>query len=338
MKLKCIVLSIFLCFSLIGCSSSDEKLINNDSGETVTEDTTDVKKDKEVLPDWSNWTKSSLSYPYGGAINLVADENKSIMTTDSVKVIDGKLTVYANYVNSLDYYEYDGSFKSTVVVIVNGKVCDFELDGMKSSMGRMIFEHEYETEYLEKLTVSDCDFKKGENTISVLCANYYPQIGHSSGLYITKNFYSDTEKTQSSTLTLNASELTGAEFVNGKIAPVASSDFIYEQIFFDDSKRCTTVPQNGVSGIKQINALPGNTKTLDRNVICLVMKNGELLPAWNGSELLQIEFTTDIISASLPITNTIENGEYALLSYFIFDIENDNFIPIDRLFYGEKTE
>lgn len=338
MKLKCILLSIFLCFSLIGCSSSDEKLINNDSGETVTEDTTDVKKDKEVLPDWSNWTKSSLNYPYGGAINLVADENKSIMTTDSVKVIDGKLTVYANYVNSLDYYEYDGSFKSTVVVIVNGKVCDFELDGMKSSMGRMIFEHEYGTEYLEKLTVSDCDFIKGENTISVLCANYYPQIGHSIGLYVTKNFYSDTEKTQSSTLTLNASELTGAEFVNGKIAPVASSDFIYEQILFDSSKRCTTVPQNGVSGIKQINALPGNTKTLDRNVICLVMKNGELLPAWNGSELLQIEFTTDIISASLPITNTIENGEYALLSYFMFDIENDNFIPTDRLFYGEKPE
>lgn len=338
MKLKCILLSIFLCFSLIGCSSSDEKLINNDSGETVTEDTTNIKKDKEVLPDWSNWTKPSLSYPYGGAINLVADENKSIMTTDSVKVIDGKLTVYANYVNSLDYYEYDGSFKSTVVVIVNGKVCDFELDGMKSSMGRMIFEHEYETEYLEKLTVSDCDFIKGENTISVLCANYYPQIGHSFGVYVTKNFYSDTEKTQSSTFTLNASELTGAEFVNGKNAPVVSSDFIYEQILFDSSKRCTTVPQNGVSGIKQMNALPGKTKTLDRNVICLVMKNGELLPAWNGSELLQIEFTTDIISASLPITNTIENGEYALLSYFMFDIENDNFIPTDRLFYGEKPE
>lgn len=87
-----------------------------------------------------------------------------------------------------------------------------------------------------------------------------------------------------------------------------------------------------------MNALPGKTKTLDRNVICLVMKNGELLPAWNGSELLQIEFTTDIISASLPITNTIENGEYALLSYFMFDIENDSFIPTDRLFYGEKPE
>lgn len=342
MKLKCILLSIFLCFSLIGCSSSDEKLINNDSavisGETVTEDNTDIKKDKEVLPDWSNWTKPSLSYPYGGSINLVADENKSIMNTDSVKVIDGTLTVYMNYVNSLDNYEYVGSFRSTVVVIVNGKVCDFELDGVKSSMGRMIFEHEYETEYLEELTVSDCDFKKGENTISVLCANYYPQIGHSSGLYITKNFYSDIEKMQSRTLTVNASELTGVDFVNGEKVPVEPSDFIYEQISFDNSKRCTTVPQNGVNGIKLMNALPGDTKTLNRNVICLVMKNGELLPAWNGSELLQIEFTTDIISASLPITNTIENGEYALLSYFIFDIENDNFIPTDRLFYGEKTE
>ena len=114
-----------------------------------------------------------------------------------------------------------------------------------------------------------------------------------------------------------------------------TSEFVYDMISYNDSNHCRTIDPNGDMYYKQINEREQEAMSEDRTVLCIVMKNGELIPAWNGSHLLRIASKKEDLQYNLPVDYELKPGEYALMSYTLFDLSLDAFDQqCFRLFHG----
>lgn len=353
MKLKCILLCLIMSTTLFGCASS-EPLISGSKAETQSKTEISMESnsedsyinestssDKVVSSDWSNWADGSLSYPYGSTLNLLADTNGTLMFDGTTKALDGTLSIYTAYALQLDNYPYEGEADMVMLVAVNDVLCEFNLNGEQSENGSLTVQRPVNTDITESLTINDCNLVVGENEVSVYIAVYFPQIGHVTINSLSRPFQSDTEQTQSHTVTLGVAELSGVTSLtvnqvneqecNNLMSE--SSDFIYEQISFDSSKRCTTVAPGGITSYHFVNKRFDSVPE-QRNSICLVLHNGKLIPAWNGSELLEIPFTKEDISINLPVVCEMKEGDYSFMTYVFFDLDDDSGLMYsERLFY-----
>lgn len=353
MKLKRILLCFMMSTALFGCASS-EPLISESKAETQSKTESSMESnsedaninestisDKTVLSDWSNWADGSLSYPYGSALNLFADTNGTLMFDGTTKALDGTLSIYTAYALQLENYPYEGEADMVMLVAVNDVLCEFNLNGEQSKNGLLTVQRSVNTDIVESLTMNDCNLVVGENEVSVYIAVYFPQIGHVTINSLSRPFQSDTEQTQSHTVTLDVAELSGVTSITINQVDEQerdnlmseSSDFIYEQISFDSSKRCTTIAPDGIASYHFVNKRFDSVPE-QRNAICLVLHNGKLIPAWNGSELLEIPFTNEDISINLPFECEMKEGDYSFLTYVFFDFDDDSGLMYsERLFY-----
>lgn len=353
MRLKCVLLIMVMCITLAGCNSA-EPLISEGSGEETTQRAiadTDTQQndegtvgDKEVLEDWSNWCDGSLPYSYGSVLNLLAksDDDGELMPMldDSNKAVNGVLSVYVDYRLDLDNYPYEGKADMVMLVAVNDVLCNFTLDGKQSTNGRIVTNKTVNQQFTESLIINDCNLVAGENKVSVYIVTYYPQVGHYSTNCISRPFGSDITQTQSQLCTLDISELSGVskvtaddvEYEQIDVLLGETSDFVYEKVYFDESRLCMTINKNMI-GYKFINKRY-DFAPVQRDTVCLVLQNGELVPAWDGKELLSMPLTDEDISINLPISCEMEEGAYSLICFVFIDLEDDAEMTwSERLFY-----
>lgn len=353
MKLKCILLCLVMSATLFGCASS-EPLISESQAQTQSKTESSVESnsedsyidkstesDKALLSDWSNWADGSLSYPYGSALNLFADTNGTLMFDGTTQASDGTLSIYTFYALQLDDYPHEGEADMVMLVAVNDVLCEFDLNGEASTNGSLTASRAINTEIMESLTINDCNLVVGENEVSVYIAVYFPQIGHVTINSLSRPFQSATEQAQSHTVTLDVAELSGVTALTTNQIDEQeqydlmneSSDFVYEQLSFDSSKRCTTIAPDSLTSYHFVNKRFDSVPE-QRNSVCLVLHNGNLIPAWNGSQLLEIPFTNEDISIELPVVCEMKDGDYSFMTYVFFDLEDDSgLMYTERLFY-----
>lgn len=322
MKVKFILFLLTVCVMLSGCVQTDKLIDGESSGNSSA-------SVEELLPDWSNW--ADLRYSPGTAFNLWKDDKGTPMgETSNTKAVDGKLSIYTVFRFDLDNYNHKADANAVMLVAVNDVLCNFTHNGEQSKNGFLKISRPVNVQHTELLTVSDCNMSVGENEITVMCAVYFPTIGWSMADIITRKFQSDIEQKQSETFTFAAEDFSGIEFIkSSEMTETAansflskSSDFTYNRISYDSHKHCSSIAYGSPISFEFINK-DQKQKPVTRNAVCLVLKNGELIPAWNGEKLLEISFTDDDLGVRLPVSYELDKGEYAMMSFILFNMTED---------------
>lgn len=304
-----------------------------------------------LAPDWSNWADGSMPGAYGGGINLWksvgGDENNSVDAVVKNVMLDGEVTanngildVFLTY--SFTEGEYDGekTMNTVVLVTVNDELCDFVLDGKRSENGLLVTEKPMDTDLVEALTVEDCNLVKGENELAVHVAVYFPS-GHSFASSVSRTFVSEVEKESSTDYGFDVRTLAGSEVVTSEEKDDReirhwlgkTGEFLYEKISFDESKRCMTVATDSEIKMSFPNRR-GEKGTVTRKAIVLVLRNGQPIGAWDGETVGSLSLGEEDLNVTLPITVEMEAGDYAHLSFVLFDGEDDMGTTVtERLFY-----
>ncbi len=303
-----------------------------------------------LAPDWSNWADGSMPGAYGGGINLWkragGDEANSVgavcenvMLDGEVTTSDGILDVFLTY--SFTEGEYDGekTMNTVVLVTVNDEICDFVLGGKQSENGLLVTEKSMDTDLVEALTVENCSLVKGDNELAVHVAVYFPS-GHSFASSVSRTFVSEVEKESSTNYGVDARTLVGGEVVtsDGKDDREIrhwlgrTRDFLYEKISFDESRRCMTVATDSEIKMSFPNRR-GEEGAAARKAIVLVLRNGQPIGAWDGETVGCLSLEEEDLNVTLPITVEKEAGDYAHLSFVLFDGEDDmGTVVTERLF------
>lgn len=326
MKRICYCIAILLCVCFTGCKT--RQTLISEGGATGEKGN---KTYPTLAADWSNRTDPSLPSGPGGAFDLWADENGTIMF-ENVKAKDGKVEVFLRHRWDLEDGTVPGEVNITAVVTVNNTVCDFELGDQKSENGVLSVTRALNDVLTEALTVRGCNLVAGENELSVHMAVYFPQIGWTLVNSISRTFQSECTQEQSTEYTYEFAELQNGVVVtsDGKsereIAAELqkSGNFVYDKISFDESRRCLTIARDGELAFEFVNCgFASEKKAPERDAIVLVLENGELLPAWDGESLLRLSLSEQDLSVKLPISMAKEQGKYALLNFVFFDLEDD---------------
>lgn len=335
---KYILLGVFsLSVLFAGCSEKKTLLLDEGNEQQLSETT----PYPTLAPDWSNWAAGSVSSPFGAAVNLY-DKNEAIFGIGTVitgDTIEAKL----GYRLDLDEYKEYGEAQTVVIVTMNDMVCEFQLDGKQSEGGALSVKREINEEKMESLLVTDCNLKEGENELAVHMAVHFPQIGHSSVLSISRTFQAEKSRIQTATglcgteneleFTMTTSEGMDERRIKAEITK--GSKLYYEQLSFDSSKRCTTVPCDGDFGFELRNnsGTTGDTPA-QREFLVLAMKDGKLIPIQGDKKFYMCSLTEQELCMKIPMELNGEPGEYALISLLLFDMRMDGAsICMDSLFY-----
>lgn len=329
------ILSLSVLFA--GCSEK-KALLSEEKNEGQKTETTPYPT---LAPDWSNWADGSISTPFGAAVNLY-DKNDAIFGMGTVMngdTVEAKL----GYRLDLDEYREYGEAQTVFIVTVNDAVCEFQLDGKQSEGGALSVNREINQDKMESLLVTDCNLKEGENELAVHMAIFFPQIGHSTVLSISRTFQTETSRMQTATglcgteneleFTVTTSE--GMDEREIKAELTKGSKLYYEQLSFDSSKRCTTVPCDGDFGFELRNnsGTTGDTPA-QREFLVLAMKDGKLIPIQGDKNFYMCSLTEQELCMKISMELNREQGEYALISLLLFDMRMDGAsICMDSLFY-----
>lgn len=324
---KYILLGVLsLCMLVAGCSEKKPLLSEEKSEEQETETT----PFPTLAPDWSNWTDDSVSSPFGAAFNLYDKENVvfgmgTVMTGDTVEAKLG-------YCLAIDDYKEYGEAQTVVIVTVNDVVCEFQLDGKQSEGGALSVDREINVEKMESLLVTDCNLKEGENELAVHMAIYFPQIGHSSVLSISRTFQTETSRIQIATglcgteneLAFTVTTSDGMDERGIKTELNKGNQLYYEQISFDSSKRCTTIPCDGKFGFefRNKNGVAGDIPA-QKELLVLELRDGQLIPMQGDKNFYMCSLTEQELCMKIPMEVNGEPGEYAHMTVVCFDMMND---------------
>lgn len=293
-----------------------------------------------LAPDWSNWADGSMPGGYGGGINLwksnvkgnmnrTEEVVKNVMLDRAVTTKDGTLDVFLNYSFTEGEYEGEKTMNAVVLVTVNDELCDFTLGGQKSENGLLIAEKPMGAKLTEALSVEDCNLVKGDNELAVHAVVYYPS-GHASAASISRIFVSEVEQTCSTDYGYDVRELSGSEVVTSEGKDDReirqwlgkTTDFLYEKLSFDSSKRCMTVAKDSEIKMSFPNTR-GETGAVARQATVLVLENGQPIGAWDGEKIGSLVLGKEDMNVTLPITIEKKAEEYAHLTFVFFDMEYD---------------
>ncbi len=318
------VLSLGVLFA--GCSEKKTLLLEENNGVQETETT----PYPTLAPDWSNWADSSVSSPFGAAFNLY-DKEDAIFGMETVMAGD---MVEAKLVYRLDIDEYKeyGEAQTVVIVTVNDMICEFQLGEKQSEGGALSVKREINQEKMESLLVTDCNLKEGENELAVHMAIYFPQIGHSTVLSISRTFQAETSRVQTATglcgteneleFTVTTSEGMDERAIKAELNK--GNKLYYQQLSFDSSKRCTMVPRDGDFGFefRNKNGAAGDIPA-QRELLVLELKDGQLIPMQGDKNFYMCSLTEQELCMKIPMAMKGDPGEYAHMTVVYFDMKND---------------
>ena len=346
------ILCLCACLLLTACGTTAPPLIDSQTAQdsagvqTSAPDSSEPEMPVRLAADWSNWVDGSLPYAPGESVNLLVQKQGSDGLTPMVgaaaKLSGDPVSVWVNYKVGLDF-PAPAEALTTCMVLINGQLCDFSLDGKQSSNGILTKQTVLDTELAENLVIRDCTLQAENNTLTFYMIDYFPQRGRTSAISITRTFTSETVKTQSSAITYpdsadglkitNAADITQDE---REALLRESSNFQGQQLRFEEMKNCTHVAADSPTAYRYISR--GNTTdepAANSTLLCAVLRNGEPISAFGGKTLLQIPVTADLICAEIPFQAGLQAGEYSHITFLIFDEANNVDHYSEKLYYAE---
>lgn len=331
MKKSLLFILVLLCLCLAGCKKTPPLKTENEIPVRVTEGPTLIPT---VAPDWSNWVPGMAG---GMAANLYMDaDQNTVMRDGEAKAEQGTLSVFLGHRWDLSGYQDAGKVNILYLVAVNGEICDFELNGQASEQGMLVVrDMELEQDYMDSFVIRGCSMVEGENTFVVHQVAYFPNIGHTLANGMKRTFLSETTEGQTSEYSLLFEDLEGAEIVTEDIdlQPGAGTteerEFRAQKISFSAPNCCMTIAADGGLKIEFTNR--GHAGSDNYGAVCLMLRNGELVPTWDGHLLLELPMSRKD-KVTLPVSIPMVSGEHAQMTFVFLSLEDGDSFCREGLF------
>ena len=270
----------------------------------------------------SNWNKVVSNTGAGGAVNILEK-----VVNGKSEPLSEKTVMHAGRVETVVWLEihlggYESTEKADVFFFaaVNGKLCEFELAGEKSSGGMLCTRKNINTELFDELVITDCDLENGGNELSIMYMVYHPQIVYAYPAKLSKRFSSDTHTRQSKTVELPQRYEDSFTYCGDKSELGLSTNFVYDQISYDQDKDWSEVSRGTAVGIKLINLDVNMTGSKKRDMLVCVLHNGKPIRLSNGKEFAFLKLDETDCSVSIPLTKLTQSGKHELLTACFFDM------------------
>ncbi len=271
-----------------------------------------------------NWNKVVSNTGAGGVVNILekTDGDKYEPLSEKTVMQGGKVEAVLFCNIHLGGYESNEKVDVYYFVTVNGKLCEFELGGKKSSGGILCTQKPLNTDLRDVLTVTDCDLTKGENKLNIMYVTYYPQIIYGYPTKLEKSFSSDTQTRQSKIIETPQRYSDMLRYSQDKSELSKSTNFVFKQLKYDQDADWSEVSAGTDIGIKLINIDVNMTGSKKRDMLVCVMQNGKPIKLANGKKYLFLSLEQTDCSVEIPLTTLSQSGNHEYLTVCFFDMSD----------------
>ncbi len=328
MKIKNTFILLLTAFSLTACASkqplvsdisSDRKTQTQARSEQTTVPETVVSKPETLAADWSNRNEIVSQTGTGGTVNILNKDKTEPLNAKTV-MHGGKVESVVDYTIGLSGYPASEKAQICFCVTVGGKLCEFELAGEKSSGGMLCTEKNVNTELFDELVITDCDLVKGENKLCIMYSTYYPQLCTAFPTKLPKTFTSDVQTTQSKPIVLPQRYDDKFVYSSDKTELAQSTNFVFDQIRYDEQKAWSEVKSGTDVSIKLINIDMKMTGSVKRDMLIFVLQNGKPVEFADGKKYAMLRLEQIDCSVDIPLTKFTRSGQHELLTVCCFDM------------------
>lgn len=326
MKLKKALLLVLSAVILTACSKSEPLVSGIDSSTPqpsqssgTTTHTEQQTTAQTLAPDRSNHSEVVSSTGTGGTVNILNKEKTEPLSAKTV-MHGGKVEAVIDYTIGLSGYPDSEKADVCFFAAVNGKLCEFELAGEKSSGGMLCTKKNVNTELFDVLVITDCDLVKGENELCIMYTVYYPQIVFGCPSKLGRTFSSDTKTSQSKAVELPQRYEDKLTYSHDKAELSQSTNFVFDQIRYDEQKAWSEVRAGTDVSLKLINIDLKMTGSIKRDMLVVALQNGKPIKLANGKEFAFLSLESSDCSVSIPITKLDKSGQHEFLTVCCFDM------------------
>lgn len=327
MKFKMAFILLLLALTLTACSKSEALVSDADSSSQSAQTTllqtsgVDIPQPavQTLSPDLSNWSDVVGSTGTGGTVNIL-DKDKTEPLSAKTVMQGGKVEAVVDYTIGLSGYPASEKAQVCFCAAVGGKLCEFELAGEKSSGGMLCTEKNVNTELFDELVITDCDLVKGENELCIMYTTYYPQLCTVFPTKLPKKFTSDTQKTQSKPVVLPQRYDDKFFYSSDKNELSQSTNFVFDQIRYDEQKAWSEVKAGTDVSLKLINIDMKMTGSVKRDMLVVALQNGKPVKFADGKRYAVLSLEQTDSSVNMPLTKFSQRGSHELLTVCCFDM------------------
>lgn len=348
-----LVLSIsILCFLLAGCGQADTPLYDpNDSGTantttapvtdelSVPVETTSIEQDqlpplRKIALDLAQDSNADSMFPL--SFMTFTDEEMTTIDADSLPVQDGKIEMMLNIlIYSPD--EEQKAASGTMVMIWNGQIYDFTVDGKQSTDGSLTMQIPYNEDVLLPFTAEDLPVVEDDNSFSFVFIPYCEE----TGTYLTsQKFDSHYNAKQTREGKESVHHETEDHFNAADIIEINDRDAALNISVVQDDDRISvefdryTVHANptfllNISNASNIEG-PAN-----RSGIVMFCVDGVLQPVWNDAKYAYIETPDTVYAKSIQIHSDFKAGETHNILTVYAELKDDKNTYSDPFIYTQ---
>ena len=332
MKLKKTLILVLSAVILSACSKSEPLVSGIDSSTpkatqstgttTQTEQTRQTEQQttaQTLSPDLSNWNDVVSSTGTGGTVNILCKDKTEPLSAKTI-MHGGRVEAVVDYTIGLSGYSASEKADVYFFATVGGRLCEFELAGEKSSGGMICTAKNVNTELFDELVITDCELVKGENELCIMYTTYYPQLRKALPTKLPKTFTSDTQTAQSKPVCQPQRYEDTFTYSSDKNELSQSTNFVYEQIRYDEQKAWSLVRAGTDVGIKLINIDLEMTGSVKRDMLVFAVQNGKPVKLAGGKEFAFLSLSETDCSVGIPLTKLTQSGSHELLTVCCFDM------------------
>ncbi len=272
-----------------------------------------------LSPDLSNRNDVVSWTGTGGTVNILNKQKTEPLSAKTV-MQGGKVEAVVDYTIGLSGYAACEKADVCFFAAVNGKLCEFELAGEKSSGGMLCTEKNVNTELFDELVIADCDLAKGENELCIMYTTYYPQLCTAFPTKLPKTFSSDSHTKQSKPVAHPQRYADKFVYSSDKNELSQSTNFVFNQIKYDEQKAWSEVRAGTDVSLKLINIDLKMTGSVKRDMLVVVLQNGKPVRFADKKEYAYLNLEQTDCSVTIPLTKLSQSGSHELVTVCCFDM------------------
>ena len=333
MKIKNTVVLILTALSLTACGSRQALVSELDESipQTVsvtdmtarTEQTTEAEtvqsKPQTLASDLSNRNEIVSMTGAGGTVNILSKDKTEPLSAKSV-MNSGRVEAVLAYTAGLGGYPSSEKAEVYFFVAVNGRLCEFEIAGEKSTGGMLHTKRNVNTELSDELVITDCELEKGENELCIMYTAYHPQLCAAYPTKLPKTFSSDCRTKQSKPVCRAQRYEDRFVYSSEKRDLSDSSDFVFDRIGYDQQKAWSEVNAGTDVSLRLINIDMKMTGTVKRNMLIFAMLDDKPIRLAGEKEFAFFRLEKTDCSVKIPLTKLEKNEKPRVLIVCCFDM------------------
>ena len=283
--------------------------------------------DEDALNDMNDWSLFCFTEQGGDPEKLKIVDDENLPYHDGNAEMDLNLLLYAENACA------DYSVTTSMMLIVNGQVYDFSVDGKQSTDGILTMDLPYNQDLVYPFDMSGVPVQTGENEMMFWIFPYCEQKNfYLSPQSFTGYFTADKAADGLAPVsTLAQSDIRGlvTETTDGLskeeiLRPDKLLTFTDQQylVSAQDGGRTLTVKANAPLHFEMLN-MNNDLGPSNRSGYCMVFSNGRLLPAFQGKQLAELSFRDTELFYSVPFDTDFHAGDTAFIRCYYVQYEND---------------